>query len=67
MREQLEIVIASRMQNIVHIRKKNIYSVTKLLFRIWEKVLLGLSELRAPTVGPFIVYYQKIVKINHWE
>ena len=52
MREPLEMVTASRMQNMVQIRKENIYSVTISFFEILEEVLLGLSALRAPTVGP---------------
>ena len=51
MREPLEIVTVSLMQDMVQSRKKNIYFVTKLLFEILEKVILGLSPLRAPTVG----------------
>ena len=51
MREPLEIVTASRMQNMVEIRKKNTCFVTILHFRFFEKVLLGLSAFRAPTVG----------------
>ena len=51
MREPLEMVTTSLMQNMVQIRKKNTYFVTKLLFIFGEKVLLGLSALRAPTVG----------------
>ena len=54
MRETLEMVTASSMQNMVQVRKK------KQLFRdqnnfqtFLERVLLGLSALRAPTVGPY--------------
>ena len=52
MREPLGMVKASLMQNMVETRKKNTCFVNKLLFKILEKVLLGLSALRAPTVGP---------------
>ena len=51
MRETLEMVRASLMQNMVEIRKKNNCFVTMLLFRLFEKVLLGLSALRAPHGG----------------
>ena len=54
MREPLEMVTASLMQNMVQIRTKNKYFVTKSYFLIFGKVLLGLSTLRAPTVGPFV-------------
>ena len=46
-------VTASLMQNMVQIHKKNTYSATKIFFEVLEKVLLGLSVLRAPTVGPY--------------
>ena len=52
MREPLEMVTASRLQNMVEFRKKNTCFVTMLLFRNFEKVLLGLWALRSPTVGP---------------
>ena len=52
MREPMEMVTASLMQNMVPICKKNNYFVTKLLFDFWGKVLWGLSALRAPPVGP---------------
>ena len=52
MREPLEMVTASRMQNMMEIYKKNICFVT-IFFQFWKTVLLGLSALRAPTVGPF--------------
>ena len=55
MREPLEMFTASLMQNMVQIRKKNMYFATKLLFGILEKVLLGLSASRAPTVGPSFI------------
>ena len=55
MRESLEMYTASRMQHMVQIRKKNIYFVTNLPFCFFfEKVPLGLSALRAPTVWPLL-------------
>ena len=58
MREALEMVTASLMQNMVQIQKKNDYFETKFFFiEILEKVILGLSALRAPTVGPFSERY----------
>ena len=53
MREPLEMVAASLTQNRMRNRKKNAYFMTKLIFEIVEKVLWGLSALRAPTVGPY--------------
>ena len=54
MREPLEMYTASRMQHMVHTRKNNAYFATNLLFQFCrENVLLGLSALRAPTVGPY--------------
>jgi hypothetical protein len=41
MREPLEMVTASRMQNMVEIHKKNICFVTKLFFEIFEKFFWG--------------------------
>ena len=52
MRATLEMHTASRMQNIFEFLKKNVYFVTNLFFYIFGKVLLGLSALRASTVGP---------------
>ena len=52
MREPLEMVTAPPMLKMVQTRKKNIHFVTKLLLEMLEKVLLGHSALRAPTVGP---------------
>ena len=46
MRIPLEMYTVSRMQHMVQFHKKNIYFVTNL------KVVLGLSALRAPAVGP---------------
>ena len=51
MREPLEMATAPHMQNIVEIRKNNTYFVTKLFWGFFEKVLLGLSALRAPHGG----------------
>ena len=51
MRETLEIVTALLMQNMVQIREKNTYFVTELFFELFEKVIFGLSALRAPTGG----------------
>ena len=51
MREPLEMITVSRMQNMVEIRKKNTCFVTNYFFEIFEKVLLGLSAFRAPTIG----------------
>ena len=52
MREPLEMVIASLVQNMVQIRNENTYFVTNFFFELLEKVLFGLSALGAPTVGP---------------
>jgi hypothetical protein len=52
MREPLEMITVLRMHNMVEIRKKNTCFVTKSLLKNNLKVLLGLSALRAPTVGP---------------
>ena len=54
MREPLEMVTVSFMQHVVQFRKKNTCFVTKLLFEMLEKVLVGFSALRAPTVGPYL-------------
>ena len=51
--EPLEMHVASRMQNMVQVRKTNVYFVTNLLFDIFGKVFLGLSAVRALTVGPY--------------
>ena len=53
MREPLEMVTVSLMQYMVRIDKKKTYFVTKLLFGMFGKVFLGLSTLRAATVGPY--------------
>ena len=53
MRETLETVTASLMQNMVQIRKEKNLFRDKIDF-LMEKVLLGPSALRAPTVGPLI-------------
>ena len=46
-------VTASRMQNMVYIRKKNTYFVTKMCFRIFFLLLLlGLLASRASAKGP---------------
>ena len=51
MRETLEIVTASHMQNMEEILKKSTYFATILFFRNFRKNILGPSALRAPTVG----------------
>ena len=51
------------MKNMVQIRKKNSYFVAKLFFELSEKVLWGLSALRAPTVGPFCGYYTELQRV----
>ena len=54
MREALEMVTASLMQNMMQIGKKNTYFVTISFFvETLDKVPLGLLALRAPTVGPY--------------
>ena len=45
---------ASRMQNIVHIRKKNYYFGT-VIFLINILLLLGLSASRAPCGGAVVI------------
>ena len=51
MREPLEIVTASRIQNMVEIRKKNTYFVTKLLFRIFGNSSFGALGVESPHGG----------------
>ena len=51
MREQLEIVTASRMQNMVEIRKNNIYFVTILLFLNFGKSSFGSLGVESPHGG----------------
>ena len=53
MREPLEMVTASLMQNMVPILKKNMYFVTKTFSNL-GKSYFGLSALRTPAVGPCI-------------
>ena len=48
MRKSLEMVTASRMQNVVQIRKKNIDCATEHLFVFVLNFTLGLSASRAP-------------------
>ena len=58
MRGPLEMVTASFMQNMVQIREIYFYFMTNfVLLEFLEKVFLGLSALRAPTVGPFYIVY----------
>jgi hypothetical protein len=58
MRETLEIATASRMQDIMEIRKKKHMFRDHIIFwDLFEKVFWGLSALRAPTVGPCAGYY----------
>ena len=61
---QRKLFLASLMQNMEQIRKKNTYFVTKLLFKTFGKCFFvwggGLSALRAPTVGPY--YCTKVFK-----
>ena len=54
MRRPLEMYTASRIQHIwcISVRKTLIYD--QCIFCLLEKVLLGLSTLIAPTVGPFM-------------
>ena len=47
----LEIYVASRMQNMVHIRKRNTYFVTNLLFRMFWKSSLGALGVESPYGG----------------
>ena len=54
MRKTLEMITVLRMQNMVEIRKKKQLFRDQIIFlKINKKVLLGLSALKAPTVGPF--------------
>ena len=56
MREPLEMVTASLMQNMVQIRKENIYFVTKLLFESFGKRYLGALGVESPyrvAISPF--------------
>ena len=52
MRETLEMVTASRMLNMVEIRKKNTCFVTILLFRIVLKSSFGALGVESPHGGP---------------
>ena len=51
MREPLEIVTASRMQNMVEIRKKNTCFVTKLFWGILGKSSFGALGVQSPNGG----------------
>ena len=51
MRETLEMVTVSLLQNMVQFRKKNIYFATKLFFEILGKVLLGSLGDESPHGG----------------
>ncbi len=53
MRKPPETYRASRMQNMVQIRARNVGFTTLHIFDFVETFLLGLSALRAPTVGPY--------------
>jgi hypothetical protein len=53
MRKTLEMITVLRMQNMREIHKNNMCFVTKSFFEFSENILLGLSALRAPTVGPY--------------
>ena len=56
MREPSEMVTASRIQNIVEIRKKNTWFI--LLFQnVWKSFFGALGVEIAPTVGPYIYIY----------
>ena len=57
MREPYEMCTASRMQNMVQIREKFPLFRDNLFFWTFRKNLLGLSALRAPTVGLYIYIY----------
>ena len=48
MREPLEMITASRMQNIVQIRKKSTYFVTKLFFGSFGKSSFGALGVESP-------------------
>ena len=52
MREPLEMVTSSLMQNMMQIRKKNIYFLTKLLLKKFGKSSFEALGAESPTVGP---------------
>ena len=54
MREPLEMVTASLMQNMVHICKKNMYFVAKLLFRMFGKSYFGALGVESPHGGAIV-------------
>ena len=56
MREPLEMVTASLMQNMVQIRKKNIHFVTKLCFRNFGKSYFGALGVESPHGGAISVF-----------
>ena len=51
MREPLEIYVASRMQNMVQIRAKNLYFVTNLHFLLFLKGSFGALGVESPNGG----------------
>ena len=51
MREALEMVTASRMQNMVQVRKKNVYFMTKILLELYEKSSFGAIGVESPHGG----------------
>ena len=59
MREPLEMLRASLMQNMVQIRKKNTYFVTKLLFINFGNSSLGHLGVESPHGGAMVVVLWK--------
>ena len=51
MREPWEIYTASRMQNMMQIREKNFYFVTKIIFRNFVIFTLGALGVESPRGG----------------
>ena len=53
----LEMVIASRMQKMVQIRKKNMYVVTNLPFFCFDKSYLGALGVQSPDGGAIKIWF----------
>ena len=65
MREPLEMFTASRLQDMVQIRKKNTYSVTKLLFWNFATSSFGALGVESPHDGAILTTNatQKVVRL----
>ena len=62
MREPWEMVTASRMQNMVQIRKKNSYFVTKLLFLKIGKSYFGALGVESPHGGGHVLTIESTIE-----